>query len=113
MQTVKIAYTENTTPCLFNPNSRSGIFNTIRKKDSDSHSNYLFDTYKADGLIVCIVMLKENDANEVKSHTDKLKDERIVVIYPKKAFGQQQSIRKLKGENFSSSFSFFKHIPPD
>ena len=27
------------------------------------------------------VMLKENDANEVKVHTDKLKDERIVVIY--------------------------------
>lgn len=72
------------------------VYMTQEQFLSVKNSNYLFDTYKADGLIVCIVMLKENDANEVKSHTDKLKDERIVVIYPKKAFGQQQSIRKLK-----------------
>lgn len=76
------------------------VYMTQEQFLSVKNSNYLFDTYKADGLIVCIVMLKENDANEVKSHTDKLKDERIVVIYPKKSIwtaAKHQKIKSRKG----------------
>ena len=98
MQTVKIAYTENTTPCLFNPNSRSGIFNTIRKKDSDSHSGVSCPRR----IEVPEIPLSYNWTGAMNKVTP------IALITP-----AIKSIRKLKGENFSSSFSFFKHIPPD
>lgn len=72
------------------------VYMTKEQFISVKDSKYLFDTHKADGLIICIVSLKESDANDVKIHTDKLNDERILVIYPKKVFEQQQNIRKLK-----------------
>ena len=63
-----------------------------------SKSEYLFETYKADGLIICLVMLKDGDVNQIKEHLKELNDNRLVVIYPDKIFGfsEQQNIRKLK-----------------
>lgn len=64
-------------------------------------SEYLFEEYKADGLIICLVMLKDGDINKIKEHIRVLNDNRIVVIYPDGIFGfeEQQNIRRLKAVN--------------
>lgn len=72
------------------------VYMTREQFLSVSKSEYLFDTYNADGLVVCIVKLKQESIEEIKAHIDRLKDERIVVIYPNMVFGMQQNIRKLK-----------------
>lgn len=72
------------------------VYMTKEQFLSVSKSEYLFETYNADGLIVCIVMLKNESIEEIQAHVNKLQDERIVVIYPNVVFGMQQNIRKLK-----------------
>lgn len=74
------------------------VYMTPEQFLNTSKSEYLFETYKADGLIICLVMLKDGDVNQIKEHLKKLNDNRLVVIYPDKIFGfsEQQNIRKLK-----------------
>lgn len=59
------------------------------------NSKYLFETYKADGLIVCLILLKESDIKAVMEQVEKIADKRIIVIYPKAVFKQQRNVRKL------------------
>ena len=60
------------------------VYMTPEQFLNTSKSEYLFETYKADGLIICLVMLKDGDVNQIKEHLKELNDNRLVVIYPDK-----------------------------
>ena len=70
-------------------------------------SEYLFEENKADGIIICLIILKQTEMEQIRKHTEQLSDKRLVVILPKQYFKQQQNIRKinavetlLKDKNF-------------
>lgn len=60
-----------------------------------TRAGYLFEEYRADGLIICIVKNQGSPIGEIKKHLEKISDKRLVVIYPNAEFSQHTNLRKL------------------
>lgn len=58
-------------------------------------AEYLFEDYRADGLIICIVRDKDSSIDKIKKHLGRINDKRLVVIYPDGQFDQEKNLRKL------------------
>lgn len=71
------------------------VFMSPEQFQKVTKAEYLFEEYRADGIIVAIVNAGEDDTEKIIHQVNKLNDKRIVVIYPENRFVQDKNIRKL------------------
>lgn len=69
----------------------------MREKDylALKDSDYLFLEAFSDGKLLAILRGEEGDMEEVRSHSEKLGDHRVVVLYPEKATSFETLVRKI------------------